>query len=196
MSKINLLKSSLVIVLILFAEISFSQSKKVQIEILDKRIDSLNNLLLLERSMNIEKTNQIRKLIVELSSSENQIKILDNKVKELNSDFEKITFESNSLKQEMQNQIILINDLRFQNILLGDSINKLIMNIQSHKVDAPIGQDSKERAKTMMVFSELTHDFGWIKEGDIKEYAFQFANNGNEPLIIEAVKSSNGSLSP
>ena len=66
----------------------------------------------------------------------------------------------------------------------------------NEEAGASIGQESKKRAKTMMVFGEMTHDFGSIKEGDIKEYAFQFKNNGNEPLIIETAKGSCGCTVP
>ncbi len=59
-----------------------------------------------------------------------------------------------------------------------------------------IGQASKDREKTIMLFNEMTHDFGSMKEGDVKEYAFQFKNNGNVPLVIETAKGSCGCTVP
>jgi hypothetical protein len=59
-----------------------------------------------------------------------------------------------------------------------------------------VGQASKDREKTIMLFGEMTHDFGAMKEGDVKEYAFQFKNNGNVSLVIETAKGSCGCTVP
>jgi hypothetical protein len=59
-----------------------------------------------------------------------------------------------------------------------------------------IGQASEDREKTIMLFNEMTHDFGFMKQGDVKEYAFQFKNNGNVPLVIETAKGSCGCTVP
>jgi len=59
MNKYTIAKSSLCILLILSTYASFSQSKKEQIETLNKRIDSLSSVIELERLINIDKTNEI-----------------------------------------------------------------------------------------------------------------------------------------
>lgn len=58
------------------------------------------------------------------------------------------------------------------------------------------GQLSHARAKTVMNFDQMTHDFGDMQEGDEKEYSFRFTNNGNEPLYIENAKGSCGCTVP
>ena len=133
--KVTIKKSSSTIILILLSYISFSQSKKEQIEILNSRLDSLSQLVISERSINFEKNNQIHELIAKLSSSENQINILKNEVSKLNSDFEKIKYESKGLKKEMGDKQIIINDLQTQMMLKTDSINVLKSNLENPKAN-------------------------------------------------------------
>ena len=42
-------------------------------------------------------------------------------------------------------------------------------------------------AGPVITFSEKSHDFGKINQGDVVEYTFKFKNTGNQPLIIEGV---------
>ncbi|MFK7908285.1 MAG: DUF1573 domain-containing protein [Chitinophagales bacterium] len=50
--------------------------------------------------------------------------------------------------------------------------------------------------KTTMSFSDMTHDFGNITEGDKVSHVFAFTNNGDEPLIINSAKGSCGCTVP
>lgn len=50
--------------------------------------------------------------------------------------------------------------------------------------------------KTTMSFSDMTHDFGNIQEGDKVSHVFTFTNNGDEPLIINSAKGSCGCTVP
>jgi hypothetical protein len=59
-----------------------------------------------------------------------------------------------------------------------------------------IGADSQARKKTIMSFSQSSHDFGAMTEGEVKEYSFGFKNTGNEPLHIEHAKGSCGCTVP
>ncbi|WP_025743796.1 DUF1573 domain-containing protein [Aquimarina pacifica] len=47
-----------------------------------------------------------------------------------------------------------------------------------------------------MTFTELNHDFGIIKEGDIVEHQFSFTNTGEVPLVISNAKGSCGCTVP
>lgn len=41
-----------------------------------------------------------------------------------------------------------------------------------------------------------THDFGTLKEGAIAEYAFEFTNTGNQPILIQKAEASCGCTTP
>jgi hypothetical protein len=45
-------------------------------------------------------------------------------------------------------------------------------------------------------FSEMTHNFGSIKEGQVIEHVFNFINTGMAPLVISNITSSCGCISP
>ena len=45
-------------------------------------------------------------------------------------------------------------------------------------------------------FTEETHDFGTIKEGEVAEHVFKFKNTGEAPLIISSATASCGCTVP
>lgn len=47
-----------------------------------------------------------------------------------------------------------------------------------------------------MDFSDTTHDFGKMQEGEVVTYDFDFKNNGKSPLIISSAKGSCGCTAP
>ena len=47
-----------------------------------------------------------------------------------------------------------------------------------------------------MTFTETTHDFGTIKEGEVVNHTFSFKNTGNSPLVIESASSTCGCTVP
>jgi hypothetical protein len=118
-SKDTIIKSFLAILFVLLTNDSFSQSRREQIEILNIRLDSLSQLIGLERSVIVEKTNQINILKSELSK--------------LNSDFEKINYESKFLKHELDSKQKMIIDLQTQLTLKNDSLNEIKINLENHK---------------------------------------------------------------
>ena len=58
------------------------------------------------------------------------------------------------------------------------------------------GEESQLRPKTKMKFKEMLHDFGRMKEGEKREFDFEFTNTGKEDLIIEDCKGSCGCTVP
>lgn len=58
------------------------------------------------------------------------------------------------------------------------------------------GEESQLRRKTKMKFKNMEHDFGRMKEGEKKEYDFEFTNTGKEDLVIEDCKGSCGCTVP
>lgn len=48
----------------------------------------------------------------------------------------------------------------------------------------------------VFAFDKENHDFGKINEGDVVEYAFEFKNTGQAPLIISAATGSCGCTVP
>ncbi|PIQ20920.1 MAG: hypothetical protein COW65_12200 [Cytophagales bacterium CG18_big_fil_WC_8_21_14_2_50_42_9] len=47
-----------------------------------------------------------------------------------------------------------------------------------------------------MTFTETTHDFGTIKEGEVVNHIFAFKNTGKSPLVIESASSTCGCTVP
>lgn len=60
----------------------------------------------------------------------------------------------------------------------------------------PTTEEENTLPKTAMTFSEMTHDFGVIEEGDKVTHVFTFQNTGDEPLIINKAKGSCGCTVP
>ena len=58
------------------------------------------------------------------------------------------------------------------------------------------GEESQLRPKTKMKFKKMVHDFGRLKEGEKREFDFEFTNTGKEDLIIEDCKGSCGCTVP
>ncbi|MEO9965074.1 MAG: DUF1573 domain-containing protein [Reichenbachiella sp.] len=48
----------------------------------------------------------------------------------------------------------------------------------------------------VFAFSEESHDFGTINEGDVVEHVFEFTNTGDAPLIISSAAGSCGCTVP
>ena len=55
---------------------------------------------------------------------------------------------------------------------------------------------SERRAKTGIKFTDVSHNFGTIKQDSKNTKIFKFTNTGSEPLIIEAAKGSCGCTVP
>jgi hypothetical protein len=58
------------------------------------------------------------------------------------------------------------------------------------------GEESIARSKTKMKFKKMVHDFGRLKEGEKREFNFEFTNTGEEDLYIENCKGSCGCTVP
>ena len=59
------------------------------------------------------------------------------------------------------------------------------------------GMDTVAAArKPIMVFSDTTHDFGAIHEGEVVQCEFAFSNTGKSPLIISSAQGSCGCTIP
>ena len=48
----------------------------------------------------------------------------------------------------------------------------------------------------VMTFTEMSHDFGTIKEGEVVNHTFAFKNTGKAPLVIESASSTCGCTVP
>ncbi len=58
------------------------------------------------------------------------------------------------------------------------------------------GEESQLRPKTKMKFKKMEHNFGRMKEGEKREFDFEFTNTGKEDLYIEDCKGSCGCTVP
>jgi hypothetical protein len=66
----------------------------------------------------------------------------------------------------------------------------------SAQVPAPTTSGMERDNGPIMTFTELTYDFGTIKQGEIVTHVFKFKNTGKEPLIINSANGSCGCTVP
>lgn len=75
----------------------------------------------------------------------------------------------------------------------------LLLACSNRNGNAHVNESSKKNDTTttnsgtaIIKFTEDTHDFGTIKEGEIVKHSFLFKNEGNAPLVITEVTASCG----
>ncbi|WP_400190274.1 DUF1573 domain-containing protein [Hymenobacter sp. B81] len=57
--------------------------------------------------------------------------------------------------------------------------------------------NAKEKVNgPQITFTELKHDFGKIKQGDVAEHVFKFKNTGTAPLVISNIGTTCGCTTP
>jgi predicted RNase H-like nuclease (RuvC/YqgF family) len=107
---------------------SFAQSKKEQIEILENRVDSLNNVLSAERSSNDRKVEELNTKITNLesqiSSLSSQITNLEGQVSDLKNNLNDNIKQLNESKSEISQKQIKINEL---NTLAQSKADSLVL---------------------------------------------------------------------
>ena len=72
-----------------------------------------------------------------------------------------------------------------------ETVDETVVNTSETMVD-----DAGVIPKTLMTFASMAHDFGAIEEGDKVSHVFTFTNAGDEPLILNDVKSACGCTVP
>ncbi len=68
--------------------------------------------------------------------------------------------------------------------------------ISCNHVEEETTGNSKYIGKPQIEFSELSHDFGTLTEGEIVECTFHFKNTGSSPLIIKELVPDCGCTVP
>lgn len=111
---------------------TFSQSKKEQIEILSNRVDSLNNVVSIERKINNDKINQINLLNSKIVGLESDISNLNKKIsgldvdkKELNTKVNDLTNELSTNKSNLAAKDQELNNLQAELTAKADSLELL-----------------------------------------------------------------------
>ncbi len=111
-------------IFLLVFRLSFSQTKKEQIEILNKRIDSLNLILIRERKESLQKTNEFSE---KSSGFEEQIRLLNSTLNKTKSDLSQMQLNLKTVNEQLFNKSIEVK-------VLENQINekeKLINNLES-----------------------------------------------------------------
>ena len=101
----------LLLAFIVMDGVSFSQSKKKQIEILTIRVDSLNSVLNAEKNISTEKSNKISDLSTKISNLESTISTLNTNVSNLTTELQTSKSKTASKQQEIGN---LQSQLKFK----------------------------------------------------------------------------------
>jgi hypothetical protein len=91
-----------------------------------------------------------------------------------------------------------VNEDVRSNIAATPSINNPIAPITATpQKNTPLATNlSESRAKTVVQFKEITHNFGTIQQDSKNTKIFTFTNTGSAPLIIENAKGSCGCTVP
>jgi hypothetical protein len=154
----------------------FAQTKKEQIEVLKYRLDSINNLLFTERSINDGKTNQLIDMNTKLSLTNNEFNLFKNKFDNLNSDLQNRNLTIEIFKKTIDSQQNVIINTTSKVLLLHDSINFYRINQNNILLDAQKLQQTIDSQK--VIISDLTSKFN----NGIK------ANVVNSPKPINNIK--------
>jgi hypothetical protein len=151
MKKMKKMKKIIFTLLLFQVGVSFAQSKKEQIEILNLRKDSLNNVLENERKINIVTVQECKSAI---DMAQNQISLLRAEVKKGNDNFDQIKQENVQLKSNLGAQLNEINDLKLQLKNKSD----VIASIEGMKgVDSKIGEEKELIVKfTNIIFGDMS----------------------------------------
>jgi uncharacterized protein (TIGR02145 family) len=105
--------------------ISFSQSKKEQIEILTNRVDSLHNVVNSERKINNDKTNQINSLNSRIVGLESDISNLNKKLSGLEADKKELNNQISANKTNLTAKDKELSDLQAELTAKTDSLELL-----------------------------------------------------------------------
>ena len=119
---------------ILFYCFSNAQSKKEQIEILNKRVDSLSEILGSERKINLDKSTKISELT-------NTISNLESSIFSLNAAMSKLTVESQSKITEIKNLQAILK-------IKSDSLSLVINELDKLKIQKLINESSLNSGST------------------------------------------------
>jgi hypothetical protein len=135
----NITKAVLLFFSIMFFGVSFSQSKKEQIEELNTRIDSLNQVLQSERTFNSDKIKGINSTVIKLES---EISNLKNSLKSLNYDFEKqkglLDLTNLELSAKREGILAIQNELKIK----ADSLKFLRSELEKYKPKELVKQNN------------------------------------------------------
>jgi len=146
------MKNYLFLLLILSANSIFSQSKKTQIELLTKRVDSLNQVLNFERNVNSEKVNILNSNILNLQS---QVTSLNLKIENLNKDIENSQAKvSSNVTELQQTQVELVKQKIYLKIKT-DSLNIVLGQLEKLK------QTDKSNNNNVNNTNQITHTGGY-----------------------------------
>jgi hypothetical protein len=162
--------------IIFFSFNLFAQTKKEQIEVLKYRLDSINNLLFTERSINDGKTNQLIDMNTKLSLTNNEFNLFKNKFDNLNSDLQNRNLTIEIFKKTIDSQQNVIINTTSKVLLLHDSINFYRINQNNILLDAQKLQQKID--SQIVIISDLTSKFN----NGIK------ANVVNSPKPINNIK--------
>lgn len=75
----------------------------------------------------------------------------------------------------------------------------LAMSAATAQTTTPAKAATTKKATTAgpaITFTEKSHDFGKINQGDVVEYTFKFKNTGNQPLVLSNVSATCGCTVP
>jgi predicted nucleic acid-binding Zn-ribbon protein len=129
------MKKILFVVLILQSNLTFSQSKKAQIEQFKVSVDSLKNVLENERNVNLKKVQELNAANVNF---ENQISLLKTEVKEATNNLNQKQLEIDQLKNNLNLNLAEINSLkstleneRNSNLKKVQGLNVAIVNFEN-----------------------------------------------------------------
>ncbi|MCX2762685.1 DUF1573 domain-containing protein [Aquimarina muelleri] len=90
----------------------------------------------------------------------------------------------------MKNSILILSSLFLLSFISCKDTDTKNVALNTSEITA--SKDVKPASFPIMAFTETTHDFGVIDEGDIVEHKFTFTNTGAIPLVIISAKGSCG----
>jgi outer membrane murein-binding lipoprotein Lpp len=193
------MKNIFFIILIIQTNLTFSQSKKEQIELLIGNIDSLKTVLENERNSNFKKVKELNSAI---ENFENQISSLKSEVKDAKYNLNQKKLENNQLKNELLDSINYYkNKLNATNQFYEIFLIEQGFVSNDYGVARPVTDDGIKDIGNLKIFTrskllnpeaEMGHDFVYKTTSSfylLRDNAYQLVKleacfNSNEILVV------------
>lgn len=174
------MKQIFLLIFLLTIKISFSQSKKEQIQILTNQVDSLNKVASSQSKTINDKNSQISGLNTKTTSLESNISALNDNVSKLSTELQIFKTESKTKQHELNAKNTEISDLQQQIKFKTDSLDSLRAELEKLKlIQKPLVTNfelylSKKKTLNGLIGEyKLTHIDAFTGANNMMDYSIQ-----------------------
>lgn len=163
--------------LVAFSTLSFSQSKKEQIEILNARVDSVKQILNFERKTSEEKSSKISELNTKIIDLDGKILNLENEKANLNNTISQLNSKENRINDFLNQMKIELGDTKtnLENTLNSKNQEIAILNLQLKTKSDSLKLVQNELVKLKPAPKQAANN---QNTGSVKRYSYEEIEDG------------------